>query len=120
MRICISTGLVQRSISSICQSGTTAVDADADTADQVAHADGDTGPEQSIAGVVGIAGVEVGAGHGVHLGGEDDGHDDAVDGDDLAENNGEQVLGSDSRGADTRTENGRSGDEDTPRRETMV
>lgn len=45
---------------------------------------------------------------------EDDGHDDTVDGDDFAEDDGDQVLGSDSRRFDTGTEDGRARDEDTP------
>lgn len=51
---------------------------------------------------------------GLDFGGEDNGHDDAVDGDDLAEDDGDQVLGSDSRSLDAGAEDGGSGDEDTP------
>jgi hypothetical protein len=94
------------SVGSISQSRAAAIDANADTADEVAHANGDAGPEKREAGVVGVGRVSVGPGDGVHLGGEDDGHDDAVDGDDLAENDGEQVLGSNSRGPDAGTQDG--------------
>jgi hypothetical protein len=96
----------QSSVGSISQSRAAAIDANADTADEVAHANGDAGPEKREAGVVGVGRVSVGPGDGVHLGGEDDGHDDAVDGDDLAENDGEQVLGSNSRGPDAGTQDG--------------
>lgn len=51
---------------------------------------------------------------GLDFGGEDNGHDDAVDGDDLAEDDGDQVLCSDSRSLDAGAEDGGSGDEDTP------
>jgi hypothetical protein len=37
--------------------------------------------------------------------GKDDGHDDAVDGDDFTEDNADQVLGSDAGGLNTTTEN---------------
>lgn len=50
----------------------------------------------------------------LELSGEHDGHDDAVDGDDLAEDDGDQVLGPDSWRLDTSTENGGTGDEDAP------
>lgn len=106
--------LLQGRIRSISQRSATTVDADRDTTDQVAASDGETSPEQCEAGVVGLR-IENGSLVDVSdLGGEDDGHDDSVDGDDLAEDDGDQVLGSDPRRLDTGTENRRTGDEYTP------
>jgi hypothetical protein len=105
---------VQRGISSIGQSSTTTVDTNGNTADKVAHADCDTRPEEGISGVVGVGGVELGARDILDLLREDDGHDDAVDGDDLTEDDGDQVLGSDAGGLNTTTENRRAGNEDAP------
>jgi hypothetical protein len=45
---------------------------------------------------------------------EDNGHDDTVDGDDFAENDGDEVLGSDTRGFDAASEDGCAGDKDSP------
>ena len=53
-----------------------------------------------------LGGVEVG--HGRDSGefaGEDDGHDDAIDGDDFAEDDGDKVLCADAGGADSGSEN---------------
>lgn len=105
---------VQRGVSSICERSTAPVDTDGDTADQVAHADGQAGPEQREARVVGLGVVQLSALDAGQLGGEDDGHDDAVDGDDFAEDDGDQVLGSDARGADATADDGGAGYEDTP------
>jgi hypothetical protein len=105
---------VQRRIGSISQGGAAPVDADGDTAYQVAHADGDAGPEERVARVVGVSRVRGLALERVQLGGEDDGHDDAVDRDDLAEDDGDQVLGADARGLDAAAEDGRARDEDAP------
>ena len=104
----------QRRIGSVGQGGTTPVDPDGDAADQVTHADGQAGPEQRVAGVVGLARVEGGAVDGIDLGREDDGHDDAVDGHHLAENDGYQILGPDPRRPDAASQDGRAGDEDAP------
>lgn len=49
-----------------------------------------------------------------NLGGEDDGHNDTVDSDDFAEDDGDKVLCSDSWGFDTSAEDGGACDEDTP------
>lgn len=54
------------------------------------------------------------AADGREFGGEDDGHDDAVDGDDLAEDDGDQVLGPDAWRFNTAAEDGGAGDEDAP------
>lgn len=50
----------------------------------------------------------------VEFSGEDDGHDDAVDGDDLAEDDGDEVLGADARCFDTAAEDGGAGYEYAP------
>lgn len=105
---------VQRGISRIGQGGTTAVDANGDTADQVAHADGDAGPEQGEASEVRRIGVGTGALERADLGGEDNGHDDTVDGDDLAEDDGDEVLGTDARRPNATAEDRGAGDEDAP------
>ena len=105
---------IQRAIGGVGEGGTAAVDADGHTADEVAEANGQTSPEEGEAGVVCVGGVHLGALDGVNLGGEDDGHDDAVDGDDLAEDDGDEVLGADARRPDAGTEDRRAGDEDSP------
>lgn len=105
---------VQGRISRIRQRRATPVDADGDTADQVAHADSEAGPEEGEAGVVCLGVVQLGALDAGELGGEDNGHDDAVDGDDLAEDDGNEVLGADARGADATADDRGAGDENTP------
>ena len=111
---------IQRRIRSIGEGGTAAVDADSDTTDQVARADGEAGPEQGEAGVVGLCVVELLALDAVQLGGEDDGHDDAVDRDDFAKNNGDKVFGSYPRCFDTTSEDRGSSDEDAPTKRPCV
>lgn len=70
-------------VGSIGQRSATSVDAYAYTADEVAHAHSNSGPEQRVSSEVVGAGVEqLRVGELVHLGGEDDGHDDTVNGDD--------------------------------------
>ncbi len=105
---------IQGGIGSIRQRGAAPVDADGDAAHQVAHADCDARPEEGKARVVAVGRVGGLALDGVQLAREDDGHDDAVDGDDLAEDDGDEVLGADARGADTAAKDGRAGDEDAP------
>lgn len=104
----------ERRVGGISQGCTTAVDAYSNTTDQIADAHGQTRPEQGEAGVVCLSVVKLLALNAVQLGREDDGHDDAVDGDDLAEDNGDEVLGSDTRGADTATDDRGSSDKDAP------
>jgi hypothetical protein len=92
-------------IRSICEGRTTSVDAYTDTTDQVAHTHGESGPEQRISrenvgGRVDLLDVV----DLVELRGEDDGHDDAVDGDDFAEDDGDQVLRSNPGCFDTSTQ----------------
>jgi hypothetical protein len=93
---------VQAGVSSISKRSTATVDTDRNTTDQVAHADQETGPEQSETSVVVAA-----RSCGIRA-------DDTVNGDDFAENDGDQVLCSDSGSLDTTTEDRGTGDEDTP------
>lgn len=105
---------LQRRVRSVGQRSAGAVDSNTDTADQVAHADKRAAPEKGVSGVVvapRVCGVTANLSQ---LGGEDDAHDDSVDGDDLAENNRDQVLGADSWRLDTTTEDRSSGNEDSP------
>jgi hypothetical protein len=105
---------VQAGVSSISKRSTATVDTDRNTTDQVAHADQETGPEQSETSVVVAArSCSIRADRG-HLCRKDNGHDDTVDGDDFAENDGDQVLCSDSGSLDTTTKDRGTGDEDTP------
>lgn len=105
---------VQTRICGIAQSRSTAVNPHGDATDQITEADGQTAPEQRIAGVVVLDVEGRVAAHGADLGGEDDGHDDAVDGDDFAEDDGDEVLGADARGFDAAADNRGAGDEDAP------
>lgn len=107
---------VQSSVSSISKSCTTAVDSDSNTADKVAHSNSDACPEEREASVVRVGGDEGGTLNSIDLGGEDNGHDDAVDGNDLAEDNGDQVLGADTGCSNTTSEDGGTGNEDAPER----
>lgn len=105
---------LQRRVRSVGQRSTGAVDTNTDTADQVAHADKRAAPEKGVSGVVVASRVGGVTANLSQLGGEDDAHDDSVDGDDLAENNRDQVLGADSWRLDTTTEDRSSGNEDSP------
>jgi hypothetical protein len=105
----------QRWIRSVGKSCTTSVDAYADTANQVAHSDGQSSPEQRVSGEdVGSSEDLLDVVNLVELRGEDDGHDDAVDGDDLAENDGDQVLRSYPRCLDTSTNDRNTGSPNSP------
>lgn len=105
----------QRTISGVGQSSTTAVDADSQTTNEIAESNSDSSPEESETSIVGVGRVGISSGSGAFdLGGEDNGHNNSVNGDDFAENNGDQVLGSDARSFDTGAENRGSCDEDTP------
>lgn len=92
-------------VSSISKSCTATVDTNGDTANQVAGTDSDSSPKQRIAGIVALAGIDFIAGREVEFRRKDNGHDDTVDSDDFAENNGDQVLRSDSRSLDTSADN---------------
>jgi hypothetical protein len=108
-------GYSQCRVRSICQRRATSVDAYANTADQVTHSHSQSSPEQGVSGEhVGRSVYLLNVGELGQLGGEDDGHDDAVDGDDFAENDGDQVLRSYPRCLDTSTENGDAGGPDSP------
>jgi len=107
-------GDVQRGIGSISKRSTTAIDANGDTTNEIAHADSQAGPEQGIASIVAVPRVGSLALQGVQLGREYDGHDDAVNGHDLAEDNRDKVLGTDTRGLDAAAQDRRAGDEDAP------
>ena len=113
-------GYIQGRIGRIRKRGTAAVDTDGNAAYQVAHADRDARPEERVARVVAVGRVCGLALERVQLGREDDGHDDAVDGDDFAEDDGDQVLGSDSRRPDTSAEDGRACDENAPAHVRML
>ena len=104
-------------VRSIGQGSATSVDAHAYTADQVAHAHGYSSPEQRVSGEVVRSRVQqLRVGELVHLGGEDDGHDDTVNSDDFAEDDGDQVLGSYPWRLDTSTDDGHTGCPDAPLR----
>lgn len=104
----------ERAVGGISQCSARAVDAHGHAADEIASTNGEASPEEGEAGV-----VRVGVGQDViadvaDFGREDDGHDDAVDGDDLAEDNADQVLGADTRCLDAGAEDGRARDENAP------
>jgi hypothetical protein len=105
---------LQRRVCSVGQRSAGAVDANTDAANQVAHAHKRAAPEKGISGVVVASRVCGIAANLSELGREHDAHDHAVDGDDLAENNRDQVLGADSWRLDTTAEDRSSGDEDSP------
>ena len=50
----------------------------------------------------------------LQFGAEDDAHDDAVDGDDFAEDDGDEVFGADAGGFDAAAQDRGAGDEDAP------
>lgn len=105
---------VQARISGISKGSTATIDTNRDTADQIASADQKTRPEQGETSVVVAArscGIRADRGH---LCRKDNGHDDTIDSDDFAENDGDQVLCSDSGSLDTTTEDRGTGNEDTP------
>lgn len=105
---------LQRRVRSVGQGSAGTVDANTDTADQVAHADQHSAPEQRIAGVVVAAGVCSVAADLSQFGGENDAHDDTIDGDNLTEDDRNQVLGADAWRFYTTTEDRSSGNEDSP------
>lgn len=96
------------------QGSTRPVDTDRDAADQIARADQESGPEESITGEIVSRRVNPRPRYILHLGGEDNAHDDAVDGHDFTEDDGDQVLSPNSRCLDTSSEDGRACDEDAP------
>ena len=113
--MCMSEWYVQRTISGVSQSSTTTVDADCQTTDKIAESNSDSSPEESETSIVCIGRVGISRrGGSFDLGGENNGHDDSVNGDNFAENNGDQVFGSDTRRFDTGAENRGSRNENTP------
>jgi hypothetical protein len=105
---------IQSGIRRVGQGHAAPVDADRHAADEIAHADRDPGPEQRESRVRIRRRVHVGGGHVLELGGEDNGHDDAVDGHHFAEDDGDEVLGADPRRLDAAADDGRARDEDAP------
>lgn len=101
-------------ISSISQSSAATVDSNRDTTDHVARSDQQSRPEQRVSSVVVGARVHGIPFHQRHLRTKNNGHNDAVDGDDLAEDDGNEVLGSYPWRLDTTADDGGSGDEDSP------
>lgn len=85
----LRTSNLQARIGGIGQSSAATVDAHGNAANQVAEPDRDSTPEYCVARVEVALGVELALGDRSELRGEDDGHDHAVDGDDLAENDGD-------------------------------
>lgn len=104
----------QRWIRGVRQGRTATVDADRDATNQIAHANRQATPEQRKARVIVRRRVDRLDGDGFELGGEDDGHDDAVDGHDFAEDDGDEVLCSYPRGFDAAADDGSAGDKDSP------
>ena len=98
----------------ICKRRAAAVDAHTDTTDQIAHSDRQTGPKEGVASVVVGACVELVFGDHLDQRGKDDRHNDTVDGDDFAEDDGDEVLRSYSWSFDAASEDGCAGDEDAP------
>jgi hypothetical protein len=105
---------LQRRVRGVGQRSAGAVDANTDAANQVAHAHKRAAPEEGVSSVVVASRVCGIAADLSELGREHDAHDDAVDGDDLAENNRDQVLGADAWRLDTTAEDRSSGNEDSP------
>jgi hypothetical protein len=105
----------QGGVCCIGQRCATSIDAYTNTADQVAHADSQAGPEQGISGedvrccVDLFNVVEL-----IQFRGEDDGHDDAVDSDNLTENDRDQVLRSYPGCLDTSSNDGDASGPDSP------
>jgi len=105
---------LQRRVRRVGQGSAGTVDTNTDTANQIAHADESAAPEKGVSSVVVASRVCSVAANLSQLGREHDAHDDAVDGNHLAENNRDQVLGADSWRLDTTTEDRSSCNEDSP------
>jgi hypothetical protein len=82
----------QRRIRRISQRRTATIDTHTDTTNQVAHAHCNASPEEREARIHVRRRVNLIFRHVGEVRGEDDGHDDAVDGHDFAEDNGYQIL----------------------------
>lgn len=107
---------LQAGIGSVGESSATTVNTHGDTANQIAESHSDATPEECIPRIVVALGVDLALGHRVELRGVDDRHDDAVNSHDFAENDGNQVLGSDSGCSNTTTNDRGACEEDTPAR----
>ena len=105
---------LQRRVCSIGQRSAGAVDANTDAANHVAHSHEQAAPEEGISGVVVASRPCSIATNLSKFGRKDDAHDDTVDGDNLAENDRDQVLGADSWRLNTTTEDRSSGNKDSP------
>lgn len=104
----------QAGVCSVGEGRAASVDADGHAADEVARSDCQSTPKQRVSSVVVRSRIEGIAGNRSELRGEDDGHDDTVDRDHFAEDDGDQVLRPYSRGFDTAAEDRDPSDEDSP------
>jgi len=95
---------LQSWICSISQSSSTSIDTDRYTTHQVAHSNGQPSPEYSITSIVITTRVDGIALDGSEFRREYNCHDDTVNSNHFTENDGEEVLGADTGGADTTTE----------------
>ena len=85
-------GVLQAWVGSVREGCAATVDANRDTTDQVAHSYGDSSPKQSKSSVVVLCRVQGISINGRKLCGEYDRHDHAVDGDDFAEDDRDEIL----------------------------
>lgn len=104
----------QRRIGSISQCSRTPIDPNRDAADKITHPDEHARPKQREPSIIVAAVVYRVLRHRRDLCAEDNGHDDAVDGDDLAEDDGDEVLGSYPRCFDATSHDRRAGYENAP------
>ena len=105
---------LQARIGSIRQGSAASVDTDRDTANQIAHPHSQPAPKQGESGVKVGSRVQVLRRDGQELRGEYNGDDDAVDCDDLAKDDGDEVFGADSRGLYTAADDRYTRQEDAP------
>lgn len=100
----------QGRISSISQRCARPIDANGNAADQITQPDREAGPKERKARVICLCRRSQRDARLIHLGREYNGHDDAVNGNDFAKDDGDEILGSDSRSFDAGAEDGGSGD----------
>jgi hypothetical protein len=110
----------QARVRCISQRCTGSVYTDTDTADEVAHPDKQPGPEECKPSEVVSSSVNFLSRNSSQLRGEDNAHNDSVDGDDLAEDNGDQILRPDPWCLDTSSEDGCACDKDSPKCHRLV
>lgn len=89
-------------------------DTNSNSTDHVTEANGQASPEQGVARVQVGRGIQRVSGCGCEFGGEHDGGDQSVDGDNFTEDDADQVLGGDTWGTDTSADDGGTGDKDSP------